>query len=55
MLDLFDSPVLPGIVTIADIVTTTEEAALISAIDAEPLSATAGRRSGKLIPPVGRL
>jgi len=38
MLDLFDAPVLPGIATKPDIVTATEEAALISAIDAEPLS-----------------
>ncbi len=38
MLDLFDAPVLPGIATTADIVTPAEEAALISAIDAEPLT-----------------
>jgi alkylated DNA repair protein (DNA oxidative demethylase) len=38
MLDLFDTPVLPGLSTVADIVTRSEEAALISAIDGEPLT-----------------
>jgi len=37
VLDLFDAPVLPGIATKPSIVTAAEEAALISAIDAEPL------------------
>ena len=38
MLDLFDTPVLPGIATAAGIVTPAEEAALVSAIDREPLT-----------------
>jgi alkylated DNA repair protein (DNA oxidative demethylase) len=38
MLDLFDAPVLPGIATAADIVSPDEEAALVAAIDAEPLT-----------------
>jgi alkylated DNA repair dioxygenase AlkB len=38
MLDLFDAPVLPGIATLADIVTPAEETALTSAIDTEPLT-----------------
>ncbi|THD35084.1 MAG: alpha-ketoglutarate-dependent dioxygenase AlkB [Sphingomonas sp.] len=38
MLDLFDAPVLPGIATVADIVSPDEEAALVAAIDSEPLT-----------------
>ena len=38
MLDLFNTPVLPGLALASDIVTETEEQALIAAIDATDLS-----------------
>jgi alkylated DNA repair protein (DNA oxidative demethylase) len=38
MLDMFDAPVLPGIATMADIVSPDEEVALVAAIDAEALT-----------------
>lgn len=38
MLDLFGAPVLPGLATVADIVSPEDEASLVAAIDAEPLT-----------------
>jgi len=38
MLDLFDTPLLPGLSSVPDIVTEAEERALIAAIDATNLS-----------------